>query len=169
MEDVVERKTLLGATFVGQQQTLVSNASNGAGENRGNTDPHDVVMKATLLRGEVEGGGENTNEDGEDNNDLNFADFIQRADLEDSNQKEKIHDDDDHNGGSSNLANINNGRWTDEEHERFCQALKMYGKDWNQIQDYIGTRTSAQIRSHAQKYFSKLFKEGKLEVLEMFD
>jgi hypothetical protein len=49
MEDVVERKTLLGATFVGQQQTLVSNASNGAGGNRGNTDPHDVVMKATLL------------------------------------------------------------------------------------------------------------------------
>lgn len=26
-----------------------------------------------------------------------------------------------------------------------------------------------QIRSHAQKYFSKLFKEGKLEILEMFD
>ena len=77
--------------------------------------------------------------------------------------------DGDNNGGSSNLANINNGRWTDEEHERFCEALKMYGKDWNQIQEHIGTRTSAQIRSHAQKYFSKLFKEGKLDVLEMFD
>ena len=45
----------------------------------------------------------------------------------------------------------------------------MFGKDWNQIQEFIGTRTSAQIRSHAQKYFSKLFKEGKLDVLEMFD
>jgi SHAQKYF class myb-like DNA-binding protein len=123
-------------------------------------------MKATLLQG---GGEKEDGEDGEDNNDLNFADFIQRADLEDSNQKGPKNEDDDHNGGSSNLANINNGRWTDEEHERFCQALKMYGKDWNQIQDYIGTRTSAQIRSHAQKYFSKLFKEGKLEVLEMFD
>ena len=156
----------MGATFVTQQQSLVSNASNGAGENRGNTDPHDVVMKATLLQG---GGEKEDGEDGEDNNDLNFADFIQRADLEDSNQKGPKNEDDDHNGGSSNLANINNGRWTDEEHERFCQALKMYGKDWNQIQDYIGTRTSAQIRSHAQKYFSKLFKEGKLEVLEMFD
>ena len=159
----------MGATFVTQQQSSVSNASNGAGENRGNTDPHDVVMKATLLQGDGVGGGEDENEDGEDNNDLNFADFIQRADLQDSNQKGQKLDDDEHNGGSTNLANINNGRWTDEEHERFCQALKMYGKDWNQIQDFIGTRTSAQIRSHAQKYFSKLFKEGKLEVLEMFD
>lgn len=166
MEEIVERKTLLGATFVSQQQSSVSHRANSSGGNRGNTDPHDVVMKASLLQREGEGDGD---EDGEDNNDLNFADFIQRADLQDSNQKGQRQDDDEHNGGSSNLANINNGRWTDEEHERFCQALKMYGKDWNQIQDFIGTRTSAQIRSHAQKYFSKLFKEGKLEVLEMFD
>lgn len=156
----------MGATFVTQQQSSVSHRANSSGVNRGNTDPNDVVMKASLLQREGEGDGD---EDGEDNNDLNFADFIQRADLQDSNQKGQRQDDDEHNGGSSNLANINNGRWTDEEHERFCQALKMYGKDWNQIQDFIGTRTSAQIRSHAQKYFSKLFKEGKLEVLEMFD
>lgn len=166
MEEIVERKTLLGATFVSQQQSSVSHRANSSGGNRGNTDPHDVVMKASLLQREGEGDGD---EEGQDNNDLNFADFIQRADLQDSNQKGQRQDDDEHNGGSSNLANINNGRWTDEEHERFCQALKMYGKDWNQIQDFIGTRTSAQIRSHAQKYFSKLFKEGKLEVLEMFD
>ena len=37
------------------------------------------------------------------------------------------------------------------------------------IQVFIGTRTSAQIRSHAQKFFSKLYKEGKLDVLEEFD
>jgi hypothetical protein len=89
-------------------------------------------MKASLLQRE-EDGDEDGDEDGEDNNDLNFADFIQRADLQDSNQKGQKQDDDEHNGGSTNLANINNGRWTDEEHERFCQALKMYGKDWNQI------------------------------------
>jgi SHAQKYF class myb-like DNA-binding protein len=64
---------------------------------------------------------------------------------------------------------VNNGRWTDEEHLKFEEALKLYGKDWNMIQSHIGTRTSIQIRSHAQKYFSKLFKEGKLDVLEMFD
>jgi hypothetical protein len=131
MEEIVERKTLLGATFVGQQQSSVSQGANSSGGNRGNTDPHDVVMKASLLQREEDGGDEN--EDGEDNNDLNFADFIQRADLQDSNTKGQKLDDEEHNGGSTNLANINNGRWTDEEHERFCQALKMYGKDWNQI------------------------------------
>jgi len=72
-------------------------------------------------------------------------------------------------GESSSLANINNGRWTDEEHDKFVEALRLHGKDWNLIQEFIGSRTSAQIRSHAQKYFSKLFKEGKLDVLEMFD
>ena len=47
--------------------------------------------------------------------------------------------------------------------------MRLYGKDWNLIQTYIGSRSSAQIRSHAQKYFSKLFKAGKLDVLEVFD
>jgi len=30
-------------------------------------------------------------------------------------------------------ANVNNGRWTDEEHHKFEEALKLYGKDWNLI------------------------------------
>ena len=79
MEEIVERKTLLGATFVTQQQSSVSQGANSSGGNRGNTDPHDVVMKASLLQREGEEG--DGDDDGEDNNDLNFADFIQRADL----------------------------------------------------------------------------------------
>ena len=45
------------------------------------------------------------------------------------------------------------GRWTDDEHRRFLEGLKMYGKDWRMIEEHIGTRTCSQIRSHAQKYF----------------
>ena len=48
------------------------------------------------------------------------------------------------------------GRWTDEEHKRFLEAEKLYGKDWKLIENYIGTRTAAQTRSHAQKYYRTL-------------
>jgi hypothetical protein len=42
-----------------------------------------------------------------------------------------------------------------------CLGLKMFGKDWKQIEDFIGTRTGSQIRSHAQKYFNKVQKPSK--------
>ncbi|KAF1890183.1 hypothetical protein Lal_00025516 [Lupinus albus] len=51
-------------------------------------------------------------------------------------------------------------RWTDEEHNRFLQALKLYGRAWHRIEEHIGTKTAVQIRSHAQKFFTKLEKEA---------
>jgi len=51
------------------------------------------------------------------------------------------------------------GRWTSEEHNKFVEALKKYGKQWKKVEDYIQTRSGAQIRSHAQKYFLKIQRE----------
>ena len=51
-------------------------------------------------------------------------------------------------------------RWTDAEHQRFIEALDLYGRQWRKIEEYVGTKTAVQIRSHAQKFFSKLEKEG---------
>jgi SHAQKYF class myb-like DNA-binding protein len=48
------------------------------------------------------------------------------------------------------------GRWTDEEHQAFLEGLTECGREWKKVAMRIPTRTSAQIRSHAQKYFSKL-------------
>ena len=47
------------------------------------------------------------------------------------------------------------GRWTDEEHSKFMEGIKIFGKDWKKVQQYVGTRTSAQSRSHAQKVLTK--------------
>lgn len=56
------------------------------------------------------------------------------------------------------------GHWSIEEHERFLEALQLYGKNWKLIQQHIGTRSATQTRSHAQKYFNRL-KQTKKETL----
>lgn len=35
------------------------------------------------------------------------------------------------------------GRWTQEEHDKFIEGLKMFGKDWRRIEEYIGSRSCA--------------------------
>ena len=52
------------------------------------------------------------------------------------------------------------GRWTREEHFRFLEALKLYGKEWKRVQQHVETRSSTQARSHAQKFFVKLEKKN---------
>ncbi|KAJ1410145.1 SANT/Myb domain [Sesbania bispinosa] len=51
-------------------------------------------------------------------------------------------------------------KWTEEEHQKFLEALKLYGRGWRQIEEHIGTKTAVQIRSHAQKFFSKVVRES---------
>ena len=41
------------------------------------------------------------------------------------------------------------GRWNADEHDRFLQAMRIYGKDWDAIEEYVGTRDSTHCRSHA--------------------
>lgn len=55
------------------------------------------------------------------------------------------------------------GRWTKEEHQKFIDGLKKFGKNWKQVEEYVGTRNGAQIRSHAQKFFNRLEREFNLK------
>lgn len=59
--------------------------------------------------------------------------------------------------------NTHTGRWTKEEHAKFLDGIKLYGKEWKKIASMIETRTVVQIRTHAQKYFQKLAKKKLLE------
>lgn len=38
------------------------------------------------------------------------------------------------------------------------EALEKYGRDWKNVQKYVGTRSTTQTRSHAQKHFAKIDK-----------
>ena len=53
----------------------------------------------------------------------------------------------------------NNGRWEPKEHIRFLRGCLKYGNNWKKVETYVKSRTSTQIRSHAQKYFKKLEKK----------
>lgn len=44
----------------------------------------------------------------------------------------------------------------EQEHQTFVEALRLYGRDWKKVGQLIKSRTSAQIRSHAQKYYQRL-------------
>ena len=67
-----------------------------------------------------------------------------------------------------NNKNYSAGRWKSDEHQRFIDAIIKYGNNWRQVQKCVGTRSSTQTRSHAQKFFEKL-KRSKIFKREKYD
>jgi len=64
----------------------------------------------------------------------------------------------------SKEGSYNCGRWQPEEHQRFIEAIMKYGNEWKQVQKHVGTRSSTQARSHAQKFFVKIKKSNVLHL-----
>lgn len=68
---------------------------------------------------------------------------------------------------SSKEGEVSKRYWTADEHKRFLEALKLYAlgfrvirrfdeKNKSAISAYVRTKTVSQVRSHMQKYKSRL-------------
>ena len=71
----------------------------------------------------------------------------------------------------SNIA-YTSGRWLPQEHCPFIEAIFLFGNEWRKVERYIKTRTSAQARSHAQKFFinlQKRFVDENIQKLSMLN
>uniref|UniRef100_K3WGQ2 Uncharacterized protein n=1 Tax=Globisporangium ultimum (strain ATCC 200006 / CBS 805.95 / DAOM BR144) TaxID=431595 RepID=K3WGQ2_GLOUD len=63
--------------------------------------------------------------------------------------------------GSNNdfipMGSITRGLWSEQEHEQFLEAMKLFPKGpWRSIAAFIGTRSIKQVQTHAQKYQQKI-------------
>ena len=58
----------------------------------------------------------------------------------------------------NNLHNLKkkDGRWTEEEKNRFIQGIVLYGINWKKVKALIPTRRAVQVRSHAQKFYLRM-------------
>ena len=65
------------------------------------------------------------------------------------------------NKAEAKVQKICTGKWKKTERERFNRALYKYGKNWEEVQKYVKTRTVAQVRSHAQKIIYHMSKTEK--------
>lgn len=59
------------------------------------------------------------------------------------------------------------GAWSDAEHKRFLDAIRIYGKNWPKIVEHIGTRDRAQVGSHSQKWRLDVKKNPNLDGAEL--
>eukprot|EP00826_Nyctotherus_ovalis_P020952 TRINITY_DN1666_c0_g1_i6.p1 TRINITY_DN1666_c0_g1~~TRINITY_DN1666_c0_g1_i6.p1 ORF type:complete len:134 (+),score=5.11 TRINITY_DN1666_c0_g1_i6:332-733(+) len=52
-----------------------------------------------------------------------------------------------------NTRSMNKGKWSEKEHRHFLYATEVYGNLWSLVTSFVETKTTAQVRSHAQKCY----------------
>jgi SHAQKYF class myb-like DNA-binding protein len=59
--------------------------------------------------------------------------------------------------GDIHSGSLTRGLWSEQEHEQFLEAMKLFPKGpWRSIAAFIGTRSIKQVQTHAQKYQQKI-------------
>ena len=76
--------------------------------------------------------------------------------------------DEGNNNSLTSSSSYLNGRWSYDEHIRFLKGCLLFGNNWKKVENYVKSRTSSQIRSHAQKFLIKLNKKYKVELMSPF-
>jgi hypothetical protein len=62
------------------------------------------------------------------------------------------------------INNMNKGRWTEEEHKIFMQDYEQYGNNCMQMSKVLSTQTPAQIKKHAECFFTQNLKPNSAAV-----
>ena len=99
-------------------------------------------------------GLQNQNEENEIFIDKKFLTFKRKSKLKNS-QGKFITKKEYKKKSSSNFIS-NEGRWSEEENEKFLEGIVKYGVNWKKVKTLIETRTIRQVRSHAEKFFYKM-------------
>lgn len=59
---------------------------------------------------------------------------------------------------SQDICSKSSGVWSSKEHVLFLDGIKMYGRNWQKVAVFVGSRTPKQTRAHAHKFFEKMEK-----------
>ena len=59
---------------------------------------------------------------------------------------------------------MNQGIWQTDEHDSLIKAIQIHGNNWKKLSKCMKTRSPSQIRTHIQKYVSKICKSKKLKL-----
>jgi len=57
--------------------------------------------------------------------------------------------------------------WTKDEKEKFDEALKLIGKDWDKVSLYVVTRSRKQVKDHYHNLMRKLKKDSPSDPTEL--
>ena len=52
------------------------------------------------------------------------------------------------------------GVWKDDEFDRLLEAIRLFGKDWAQVSQYVGTRDRAQVCMRAHRIKADIKEKG---------
>ena len=80
---------------------------------------------------------------------------VQKAAAKEISQKAVANQNSQKSQNSDKKPEIRGGPWGIDEQNKFMEAVRTHGKDWNKITEFVGTRDRRQIASFSQQFRKK--------------